>query len=43
MEIYLAPIHVNMLLGAEQFKGNLLKSIQLKHPRENKSLNQTCV
>ena len=35
MDIYIAPIHVNMLLGAQQLKENLLKSIQLKHPREN--------
>ena len=35
MEIYIAPIHVNMLLGAEQLKENILKSIQLKHPIEN--------
>ena len=27
--IYITPIHVNMLLGAEQLKENLLKSIQL--------------
>ena len=35
MEIYIAPIHANMLLGAEQLIENILKSIQLKHPIEN--------